>query len=143
MIKSPSKFNNLTIKQAKFVKEYIKSNGNGQNSVMEVYDTKDFNTARSIASENLTKPNVRQCIIDSLKKRGFTEEKFGTILNKKLKQDDKPNHPRYMDMYIDITGARAPIKVDNTHSVKQDAEILNKYRPSDEEINSLDADKLT
>lgn len=61
----------LTIKQKKFVNEYIKSNGNGQQSAMKVYDTKDPNVARAIASENLTKPNVKNELNKLLKDAGY------------------------------------------------------------------------
>lgn len=50
----------LTIKQRLFVKEYIKSKGNGTQSALKVYNAKDKNIAHSIASENLQKPAVKE-----------------------------------------------------------------------------------
>ena len=50
-----------TKKQRKFAKEYVES-GNGLQSALKVYDTKSPNVAANIASENLTKPNVRELI---------------------------------------------------------------------------------
>lgn len=44
----------LTIKQSKFLKEYLKD-GNGTRAAMAVYDTKDPNSASTIATENLRK----------------------------------------------------------------------------------------
>lgn len=47
----------LTKKQKGFVKDYIET-GIGQVAAERNYDVKDGNTARAIASENLTKPNI-------------------------------------------------------------------------------------
>jgi hypothetical protein len=51
----------LTRKQKIFTKEYALT-GNGKQSAMKAYDTTDDLTARVIASENLTKPNVIKAI---------------------------------------------------------------------------------
>lgn len=55
----------LTHKQRIFVQEYLKT-GNGTQSALQAYDTQDGNTARSIASENLTKPAVSSAIQSAL-----------------------------------------------------------------------------
>lgn len=47
----------LTKKQAEFVKEYLDT-GNGVQSALKVYDTDDYSTAGNIASENLKKPKI-------------------------------------------------------------------------------------
>lgn len=47
----------LTVKQEKFVKEYLDT-GNGTQAALAVYDTDNPRTAAAIASENLTKPNI-------------------------------------------------------------------------------------
>jgi len=51
----------LTIKQRIFLQEYFKT-GNGVRSAMKAYDTKDYQSAAAIASENLNKlkPTVAQ-----------------------------------------------------------------------------------
>ena len=49
----------LTKKQKAFADKYLETD-HGQDSVLETYDTTDPNTARAIASENLTKPNIVQ-----------------------------------------------------------------------------------
>lgn len=56
--------NEPTLKQKEFVKEYLDS-GNGTQSALKVYDTKDPNVAGAIASENLRKPKIRQMIEDA------------------------------------------------------------------------------
>lgn len=47
----------LTKKQAEFVKEYLDT-GNGVQSALKAYDTEDYSTAGNIASENLKKPKI-------------------------------------------------------------------------------------
>lgn len=48
----------LSKKQLGFAKDYLET-GNGKQSALKNYDTNKENVAASIASENLTKPNVR------------------------------------------------------------------------------------
>jgi phage terminase small subunit len=62
----------LTIKQKKFVKAYVATDGNGQEAAKQVYNVKTDGVARSMASENLTKPNVRFAIDQSLEKHHIT-----------------------------------------------------------------------
>lgn len=51
----------LTKKQKGFANDYIDT-GNGLQSALKNYDTDSVDVAKSIASENLTKPNVRDYI---------------------------------------------------------------------------------
>lgn len=53
----------LTKKQKGFVKDYLDT-GIGSLAVKKHYNVVDDATARSIASENLTKPNIRQYLED-------------------------------------------------------------------------------
>lgn len=53
----------LTIKQERFVKEYLET-GNGAQSALKVYNTDNPRTAAVIASENLTKPNIQKYLED-------------------------------------------------------------------------------
>lgn len=73
----------LTKKQKLFANEYIDT-GNGLQSALVAYDTKDPNTAAMIASENLTKPNVKEYI------ESHAEEAASMIyqLSQKSEQDN-------------------------------------------------------
>lgn len=51
----------LTKKQKGFVKDYIDT-GNGVQSALKNYDTKDYATAGVIAVENLEKPKIREAL---------------------------------------------------------------------------------
>ena len=64
-----------TLKQKAFVEEYIRNGGNGTQAAMKVYDTEDNATARSIASENLTKPNIMDELLRTAERLGVTREK--------------------------------------------------------------------
>lgn len=65
----------LTTKQKAFAEEYIRNGGNGTQAAMKVYDTEDNATARSIASENLTKPNIMDELLRTAERLGATREK--------------------------------------------------------------------
>lgn len=56
--KTPTKTKRkLTLKQQRFIEEYLKTQ-NATKAVQKVYNVKSYGVARSIGSENLTKPNV-------------------------------------------------------------------------------------
>lgn len=61
----------LTLKQLKFTKAYINNGGNGTQAALEAYDTNP-QSARQIASDNLTKPDIRQTIEKALTENGLT-----------------------------------------------------------------------
>jgi len=65
----------LTVKQKKFVKAYVEKDGNGQEAAKAVYDVRTDGIARSIASENLTKPNIKYAIEQALEKHGITMDR--------------------------------------------------------------------
>lgn len=71
--------NGLTLKQNAFkdkVIEQIATTGkpNGTQAALEVYDTDDRKTAKSIATENLTNPAIRNEIEQALTANGVTSE---------------------------------------------------------------------
>lgn len=71
----------LTKKQETFVETYLET-GNGTQSALEAYDTKDPDVAKVIASENLTKPNVVEAIRRG-QKDSQIEEAFDKLINLK------------------------------------------------------------
>lgn len=62
----------LTIKQTKFVKAYVANDGNGRDAAKAVYDVANDNSASQLASENLSKPNVKYAIEKALEKHHIT-----------------------------------------------------------------------
>lgn len=80
----------LTLKQRRFVKQYIKNKGNGTKAALEVYDTKNAHVAQSIATENLSKPVIKETIEDAMKKEGITSSLIlGQISNISSQLTDK------------------------------------------------------
>jgi phage terminase small subunit len=69
--KGKGKGKKLTLKQAKFTKEYLKSGNGTQAAIKAGYSKK---TAKEIASENLTKPNIKQTIQSAADKLGINAE---------------------------------------------------------------------
>jgi phage terminase small subunit len=63
----------LTVKQRKFVKAYVDSDGNGVHAALKAYDVENPSTAGSIASQNLDKPNVRAEIEKALAELNITK----------------------------------------------------------------------
>ena len=70
----------LTLKQRAFAKEYVKTK-NGQEAVKKVYDVKTNNVAGSMASENLSKPTVRDEVERLLE---GTEDKIKKVIDEGL-----------------------------------------------------------
>lgn len=105
----------LTKKQKKFVKEYIKDE-NGTQAALKAYDTKDNPTARAIASENLTKPNIINAIktiADSIPNE-LVIEKHIALLNKMEKKYDSEGN--VISEEIDVQAVKAG--VDMTYKLK-------------------------
>jgi len=62
----------LTLKQKKFVQEYVKNNGNGTKAVIDAgYDVKNKQTAGTIAKENIKKPHLKKSIEEHLQEAGY------------------------------------------------------------------------
>ena len=58
----------LTLKQLKFIQIYIET-GNATKAAMRVYNCKNENVAKSLGSENLTKPYIA-CEVEKYRKEG-------------------------------------------------------------------------
>lgn len=75
----------LTLKQKKFVKEYIASNGNATKAVIEAgYSVKNRHVAEHIGYENLRKPEIREEVETQLAKAGLTDEKLAKLLKENI-----------------------------------------------------------
>lgn len=72
----------LTLKQKGFIRDYIRLK-NGTQAVRNNYDVVDESTTRSIASENLTKPHIRDEIELMMKEIDATE-KIKKVINSNI-----------------------------------------------------------
>lgn len=64
----------LTPKQSAFIREYIANGGNGTKAAQVAYDTNSYNSAQSIASQNLDKPVIAEALIKTMRRAGVTDE---------------------------------------------------------------------
>jgi phage terminase small subunit len=64
----------LTPKQNAFIREYIANGGNGTKAAQVAYDTNSYNSAQSIASQNLDKPVIAEALIKTMRRAGITDE---------------------------------------------------------------------
>lgn len=107
----------LTRKQKGFVKDYIES-GNGTQAALKNYDT-DYNTARSIASENLTKPaivkSINEVLNDSLLNKVHLEGLKATSVRftpegEQIQVPDFATRHKYLDTAHKLRGTYAAEK---------------------------------
>lgn len=73
---------NLTIKQRKFVRAYLKS-GNATDAVLEAgYNAKNRITASAIGSEHLARPKIQNAFARAMESAGLTDDYLVERLNK-------------------------------------------------------------
>lgn len=77
----------LTGKQLAFVKQYVKTNGNGTKAALASYNTDDQITAKAIASENLTKPYILTEIHKQFQRVGLSIDDVLSVHKRNLMQD--------------------------------------------------------
>ena len=133
----------LTKKQKGFVRDYVKT-GNGTQSALKHYDTKNENVARSIASENLTKPAVAKAIAARLPD-DLLEEKHLALLNRLDDTGgiDVQAVAKGLDMAYKVKGSYAPEKNINLNidvSNNVDDEVLDDLS---NELETIRANKGT
>lgn len=100
----------LTTKQAKFVKEYVANDGNGTKAALKAYNVKNEHTATSIASENLTKPDIQRALLKAAERMGITEEKIIEPVALALAAKDKNGKP---DLDMRLKGHDRIVKLIN------------------------------
>ncbi len=124
----------LTIKQTKFVKELIKS-GNQTQAAIKAGDSPK--TARFIASENLTKPNVKSKIEKVMSKLadeiGMTAEKILLKLNEVLDKDDDKVLTQRLKA-IELAGKHHKLWHENEHKV----DIVKEHEARQKQIEELE-----
>lgn len=96
----------LTKKQRVFVDR--KADGEtGVAAVLNNYDTKDYDTAKSIAAENLTKPYL----VEELKKLGFDSSNAKRVVGEILNSGDDTHKLSAADKVFKVNGDYAPEKL--------------------------------
>ena len=110
---------NLTLKQKLFCQYYLENSGNGTNAVIKAgYRVNkngklNRNLAKSIASENLTKPDIRKYIEELLKATGFNKESVKLQHLSLISQSENlPVKAKAIDMFYKLTGDYAATKIE-------------------------------
>ncbi|MFA5158010.1 MAG: terminase small subunit [Patescibacteria group bacterium] len=114
---------NPTLKQLKFVSEYISNGGNKVQAALKIYDTSSYKTASKIADDNFKSAVVRDRLEQLLSKNNLGAETIAKLLddglharlmaynsaNKSYHESDFPdfntNH-KYLEILIDLLGLR-------------------------------------
>lgn len=77
----PKHRDGITTKQKLFIKEYIKAKGNGTKAALRVYNVNNEDTARSVASETLARPDVRKELERELQRKDLNLTVFTNKLS--------------------------------------------------------------
>ena len=125
----------LTLKQKLFCQAYVETLGNATEAVIHAgYNISKKNgrpdriLAKSIASENLTKPYISEYIRELLDKSGLNNENVAIQLKFLIDQfSDLPAKLRAIDVYYKKTGAYAPEK----------QEVNSNYKITDDQLKRI------
>lgn len=97
----PMKKPKLTVKQAKFVKG-IAEGKSGIQSALAAYDTDSVDVAKSIASENLTKPSIKSALEPIFAKHNITLEAAIAPIGKALTATKVVIHGNKEDAFAEV-----------------------------------------
>lgn len=125
----------LTEKQAIFVKEYIRTK-NGTQAALAAYDTSP-NVARTMAAENLAKPNIQNALRGAFDKAGATVDKIAVTLNKWIDSDVHDASLRAISTWGTFVGANQ-FKFSHEHEYTLSDDILQRYAPQVDTIDVTD-----
>lgn len=118
----------LTKKQAGFIKDYLET-GNGVQAALNNYDTEDYDTAKSIASENLTKPYIMQRIIEASKVA------TNTIINLAMSAENEAVRLNASKDILDRGGFK-PAEVEKFTNINILMPVLVKFLDKDDTTNN-------
>lgn len=96
----------LTPKQAKFVKEYFKNDGNGTKAALAAYNVKNEQTASAISTENLRKPLIAESLIKAAQRMGITEDKIMQPVVDALDDENLDMRLKGHDRIVKLIGAK-------------------------------------
>lgn len=120
--------NKLNLRQKLFCKYYVETSGNGTEAVIKAgyklnkSGVVNKNLARSIASENLTKPNIKVLINQLIDTNGFNSSNVKMQHLKLVKQSENlPVKAKAIDMFYKLSGEYAPAKVEETNKSLEEA----------------------
>ena len=145
------KLRKLTLRQSAFIDHTIETL-NPTEAVRRTYNLgslggKDTeNTARMIASDNLTKPNIIQELKERMEKRGLTLDKITQVHKRNAVQSENlPASNTAVDMYYKIHGAYAPEKKMNVNIdlTGDDTALEAEIKAIRERLDQLDDESIS
>lgn len=96
----------LSFKEQEFVKEFVKTK-NGTKSALKAYNTVSTDVAGAIASENLTKPKIREEIRRLLSDNDVELEEIFSVHKRNLLQDKHlPTSQKAVGDFYEILGLK-------------------------------------
>jgi len=124
--------NKLRTKQKLFIQEYVKNNGNGTEAVLKTYDTTNRNVAKSIASENLTKPDVQRELATLLQRKELSLQTFTNKLSDITASEPAKGYSgsdivEAVKTGLKLHGVLTDRKVTTTYNLNADLEKLSTY----------------
>ena len=106
-----SKHRKPTLKQQRFIAEYVANGGNGVQAALIAYETNDYNTANQIARDNLQKPTIQREIAKRAEKVGLNVEDALRTVKEGMDAEDSKGNPQWgarlraSDMTLKLVGA--------------------------------------
>lgn len=126
----PKTRDKLTVKQRKFVRNVAAGMSQAEAARQAGYSAR---SARQTASETMAIPDVREALLEAMKKAGIDQESISKVVKDAMEANksisavvgtdatgktmdfvDVPDHPTRLkaaDMAVDIMGAKAPKKI--------------------------------
>ena len=111
-----------TLKQRRFIKAYVQNGGNATQAAWVAYDTEDYDTAKSIGCENLTKPYIREeidCLMEAAELS--TKDSLRAIKDafSATDKNDYPDHRMRLKAAVMLLKLRGAYSRDKTHQPQQ------------------------
>ena len=106
----PKRTKRLTVKQDRFVQEYVQNKGNGTKAALVAYDTDDKKSASVISAQNLGKVSVQTELARLMKEADVTPKRALRVVSDAMdavKKDGEIDHPtrlRAADMSAKLNG---------------------------------------
>ena len=134
----------IQIRARQFAKAYIRNKGNGKKTAEELYNAKNDNVARNIASTNLIKPIFQREILREMEEQGITGGFLTQEHHKVIRQDKNlPAKNTALDMAYKIRGDYAPDKKIGLNFSIPSGEGLNiALQALLQEVKQLGGDKM-
>jgi len=138
----------LTFKQKLFVQKYVENKGNGTQTALQVYDTTNPKIAQSIATENLSKPLIKESIDQIAAKQGITHstilDTFKDLATRKVdkvsadaKLKANIEMAKVLGMYPSTKHARLNINLKGSVKDMNYQEVKNELKVIDDELATV------